>query len=280
MTKMKTSAKKRVASFRLGSALGAMLLFSASAWAERPTDQYWLQLHGFWPSIESTARADALATSRPGTELSLEDDLGLSDREALPAVLMGMRFFDNWRLDFEYYSLKRDASRVTDREINFGDTTFDLSTQLNSSFESSVYRLTVGYSFIKSQEMDLGVALGLHVTDFELILSGSNNLGGAARRQAQDALAPLPTIGLYGTYAISPAFGVRARADLLSFSYGDYDGSLTNVELAVDWRFHPNFSVGAGYRYVNYELEASSSSWKGEVNYKFSGPILFVEAAF
>jgi opacity protein-like surface antigen len=272
--------QRRPSLFGLGAAPAALLLLSASAWAERPTDQYWLQLHAFRPTIESTARADALATNRPGTELSFEDDLGMSDRETLPSVLLGMRFFDNWRFDFEYYTLKRDASRVTEREINFGDESFDLATQLSSSFESSIYRLTVGYSFIKSQEVDLGVAIGLHLTDFELTLAGANNLGGSVRRETKDALAPLPTIGLYGSYAFSPAFGVRARADLLSLEYGDYDGSLTNVELAVDWRFHPNYAVGAAYRYVNYELKASSSSWNGEVNYKFKGPTLFFEAAF
>jgi opacity protein-like surface antigen len=277
---MKIQGRWHVGSFSLGLSAAALLMFSASAWAERPTDQYWLQLHAFWPSIESTARVDALATARPGTELSFENDLGMSDSETLPALLMGMRFFDNWRVDFEYYSLKRDASRLTEREIDFGDTNFELGTQLSSSFESTVYRLTVGYSFVKSQELDLGASLGLHLTDFELALAGSSSLGGAAKREARDALAPLPTIGLYGTYAISPAFGLRARADLLSFSYGDYDGSLTNVELSVDWRFSPNFSVGAGYRYVDYKLDVTSSSWKGEVNYKFDGPIVFIEAAF
>jgi hypothetical protein len=272
--------QRRPYSFHLGSVSAALLLFSATAWAERPTDQYWLQLHAFRPNIESTARADAPGTNRPGTDLSFESDLGLSDTETLPSVLMGMRFFDNWRVDFEYYSLKRDATLLLQRDIDFGDASFDLATEVSSRFESSIYRLTVGYSFIRSQEFDLGVALGLHLTDFELALGSVNNLGGGLTRESKDALAPLPTIGVYGSWAISPAFGMRARADLLSLEYGDYDGSLTNVELAVDWRFHPNYAVGAGYRYVNYELGVSKSSWNGEVTYKFNGPILFLEAAF
>jgi opacity protein-like surface antigen len=277
---MRESQEGNRYSFGRSSAVAALLLCSATAWAERPTDRYWLQLQAFSPGIESTARADALRTSRPGTEISFESDLGLSDTETLPSVLLGMRFFDNWRVDFEYYSLKRDATRVTDRQIDFGDESFDLATQLSSSFESVIYRLTVGYSFVKSQEVDLGLALGLHLTDFELALSSASNLGSTVKREAKDALAPLPTIGFYGSYAISPAFNIRGRADLLSLKYGDYDGSLTNVELTVDWRFSSNLSIGAGYRYVNYELGVSSSSWNGEVNYRFDGPILFVEAAF
>ena len=271
--------KMRASLLKINAAAVTMLLCTA-AWAERPTDQYWMQLHGFRPSIESTARADALATPNPGTDINFEDDLGMSDTETVPSVLLGMRFFDNWRVDFEYYSLKRDATRVTDRQINWGDQVFDISTELSSNFDSSIYRLTVGYSFIKSQQAELGAALGLHLTDFELALSAAGANVGVLKKEAKDALAPLPTIGFYGSYVFSPAFSVRGRADLLSFKYGDYDGQLTNVEATVDWRFHPNIGVGVGYRYVNYELEVSRSSWNGEVNYKFSGPIIFVEAVF
>lgn len=266
--------------FQTNAVALALLLSGASAWAERSTDQYWMHLEGFRPNISSYARADALETTRPGSEISFEDDLGFSDTKTLPSVLLGMRFLDHWRVDFQYYSLKRDSSRVIDREINWGDTVFPVSTQLSSNFDSSIYQLAVGYSFIQSTEAELGVAVGLHITDFKLALASAGTVNVAANAEAKDALAPLPTLGIYGNYAFSPAFGVRARADLLSLKYGDYDGSLTNVELAFDWRFSPNFGVGVGYRYVDYDLEVTSSSWNGAVNYKFNGPFVFLEAAF
>lgn len=272
--------KVRYSLIRIHAVLPALLLSAASAWAERPADQYWLQLQGFWPDIESTARADVLATGRPGTELSFESDLGLTDRKALPSMLLGMRFFDNWRLEFEYYSLERSATKTLGRQIVWDDTVFDVAAELRSDFDSSIYRLTAGYSFLKSPTAEFGALLGLHVTDFSIALEGSSNIAGAVHSEAQDALAPLPTLGLYGSYAFSPAFGVRARADYLSLTYQDYDGKLLNFEATLDWRFSPHFGAGLGYRYVDYRVDVTKSDWKGQFKYKFNGPFVFLEAAF
>ncbi|RZU02509.1 outer membrane protein with beta-barrel domain [Rivibacter subsaxonicus] len=266
--------------FKVHAVAAALLLSGTCAWAERPTDRYWAQLQGYWPSIESTARADVLATGQPGTEFSFESDLGLSDRKALPAVLLGMRFFDNWRLEFEYYSLERSATKTLGRQIVWDDTVFDIAAQLHSEFDSSIYRLTAGYSFLKSQDAELGVSLGLHITDFMVSLEGTSNVGIAFDREAKDALAPLPTLGLYGSYAFSPAFGVRARADYLSLKYQDYDGKLLNFEATLDWRFSQHFGAGLGYRYVDYRLDVTKSDWNGQLKYKFNGPFVFLEAAF
>jgi hypothetical protein len=265
---------------KISAVSAALLLPATGAWAERPTDQYWLQLQGYRPSIESTARADALATNRPGTEFSFESDLGMADSKTLPSALLGMRFFDNWRLEFEYYSLKRNATKTLGRQIVWDDTVFDIAAELRSDFDSSIYRLTTGYSFLKTPTAEFGASLGLHVTDFRVALAASSNIGGPISSEAKDALAPLPTLGLYGGYAFSPAFGVRGRADLLSFKYQDYDGKLVNVELALDWRFSQNFGVGIGYRYVDYQLDVTKPRWNGQLKYKFSGPVLFLEAAF
>jgi hypothetical protein len=38
--------------------------------------------------------------------------------------------------------------------------------------------------------------------------------------------------------------------------------------------------VGIGYRYVDYDLEATSDDYRGEINYNFKGPTLFLNAAF
>ena len=267
------------------SLLAAAVLAGAStaALAEAPQDRFWAGLEYFYPTISSTARVDANATTRPGSTISLEDELDLADRKGTPYLNLGMRLGEKWRIEFEYYELNREATAVIGRSIDFGDTTFPIGTQLTSRFDSTVYRLTGGWSFYKEQDAEAGLALGLHVTDFETQMSGVGTgvLGGTGfQREARDALAPLPTIGLYGTYAVSPQFLVRGRVDYLSLKYNDYDGSLVNWMVAVDWRFHKNVAVGIGYRYVDYELEADKSDFRGEVQYTFKGPTLFVNVGF
>jgi opacity protein-like surface antigen len=48
----------------------------------------------------------------------------------------------------------------------------------------------------------------------------------------------------------------------------------------VDYRFTRNSGVGLAYRYVDYDLTATRSSFTGSVKYEFSGPMLYVIGSF
>jgi hypothetical protein len=252
------------------------------AFAEMPQDGFWAELSYFYPTISSTARLDLTATSRPGSTIKLEDELDLADRKGTPYLTLGMRLGDNWRLEFEYYTLNRSASRSISRQIDWGDTSFPIGIQIDSTFDTSVYRLTSGYSFVKSDTAEAGVGLGLHITEFSTSLAGvgTGPAGLGFQNEARDALVPLPTLGLYGSYKLLDELQLRGRVDYLSFKYDDYDGRLINWLAALDWRFAKNWGAGIGYRYVDYTLEGSNADFRGEVNYKFRGPTLFLNAAF
>lgn len=267
-------------------AAAVALLFGAlsgSALAETSNDRYWAQLSGYWASISSSARLDFPGTQVPGTSLELEDDLGLSDRDVLPAVQLGARISQNWRLEFEYYSLKRTGTRSTSRVINWGELTFPVNASVSTTFETTIYRASAGYSFYKTPQAEAGLVFGLHLTDFVIALNGQASAGsGSASYQGEsrDQLVPLPTLGLYGGYAINDQFNLRGRLDYFGLNYEGYDGSLVTLMAAVDWRFHKNFAAGVGYRYVDYGLEATKDKFHGQVDYSFSGPTLFLETAF
>jgi len=264
------------------AAAAVLACASTAATAEMPQDRFWAGVEYFYPTVSTTARFDATATSRPGTEINLEDELDLNDRKGTPYIDLGMRLGDNWRIEFEYYQLKRSATKTISRQIDWGDTTFPIGATLNTTFDSTIYRLTGGWSFIKNQQMEAGVSFGLHVTDFETQLSGQGTgpLGLGFQREAHDQLVPLPTLGLFGTYMVTPKLALRGRVDYLSLNYEDYDGRLMNWMGVLDWRFTPNFGVGAGYRYVDYKVGATKSNFNGEVRYNFKGPTLFVNMGF
>jgi len=264
------------------AAAAVLACASTVALAEQPQDRFWAELEYFYPTISSTVRLDATATSRPGTTISLEDELDLSDRKGTPYIGLGMRLGDNWRIEFEYYDLKRSASKTTTRQIDFGDASFPIGATVNTSFDSTIYRLIGGWSFVKNQQAEAGLSFGLHVTEFisELSGQGTGPLGLGFQREARDTLVPLPTVGLYGTYMVAPQVALRGRVDFLSLDYGDYDGRLINWLAAVDWRFTKNFGAGIGYRYVDYEVGITKSDFNGEAKYTFKGPTIFVNLGF
>jgi hypothetical protein len=265
----------------IAAAIGSMSMAGA-AFAEMPADRYWGELQYFYPTIDSTARVDALSTARPGTKITLEDELDLADRKGTPYLSLGMRLGENWRMELEYYKLDRSSSKTLERDVDWGDVTYPLGVEIDSEFNTTVYRLTGGYSFHKTAASEAGVAFGFHVTDFETSIAGQGlGPGGLAfQREARDALVPLPTLGLYGGFQVAPQVYLRGRVDYLSLEYNEYDGSLVNWMAAIDWRVHKNFGVGLGYRYVDYKLNASKSDFVGDINYKFRGPTLYLQGAF
>lgn len=237
-------------------------------------DRWNFQLGAYVSKVDTTAYLNSSSGAR-GTQLSFEDDLGFDDSKTMPAFLASMRLGQRWKLEFEYFSLSRDSSRPISKTINWGDQSYTVGTVVSSNFDSDIYRLSAGYSFVKNNQAELGASLGIHVTDFSLGLSAT---GVGAQRA--DTLAPLPTIGLYGAYALTPRWLLSGRLDYFSLSHGDYDGSLVNFSAGIDYRFTRNFGMGVAYRHIDYDLTVTRSRFNGGIEYKFNGPLVYITASF
>jgi len=271
----------RYAAARAVAVLGVMLASGVAtaqqaSWNVHPalTDSVTLQLSAFRPRVETTAHLNS-STGAIGTDIDFENTLGFSDSKTIPALLASVRLGARWKIEAEYFALKRSGTRTLNRTISWGDQTFVLGTTVNSEFDSDVYRLSVGYSFIKDNQKELGVVLGFHVTDFNTSIAAP-----AVGAQSGDGLAPLPTIGVYGAYALSPRWLVSGRADYFSLNYDDYDGRLLNFGAGVEYRITRNFGAGLAYRYVDYDLTATKTRFTGGFQYRFSGPVLSVIGSF
>jgi hypothetical protein len=67
------------------------------------------------------------------------------------------RFAEKWRLEAEYFGLKRSATRTLATEIEWGDTTYPVGTAVDSTFDITDTRLAVGYTFFKRKDKEIGV---------------------------------------------------------------------------------------------------------------------------
>jgi opacity protein-like surface antigen len=243
----------------------------------------WLRLEAFRPNIQSNARIDRSQTGTAGTEIDFERDLGLSETKTLPTLLLGARFGGSWRAEFEYFHVSRDGSQTLGQILNVDDTTFPVSARVSTHFSSSVYRASIGYSFVKTPQAEFGAVLGAHVTKFDVSIEGDITAGGsslAAQREEQNKTVPLPTIGLYGAFAFAPGWVTTGRVDLFKLKHGQYDGRLVNAQANLIYRVNQNIGVGLGYRYDDYKVSATRDDFRGFVDYKFRGPQVFVEAGF
>jgi opacity protein-like surface antigen len=264
------------------AALASAGALASQAQAQALDDRYWFEAQAYWPQVDTKVRV-AGTGGLVGSEIDLEGDLDLTDRKGLAAFMAGARIGERWSIVGEYYGLDRSASAEIGRDITFDDVVYPAGANIASSFDTKVYRAVVGYAFLQRDNVELGASLGLHVTQFKVTLQGAGRLGDASVEsdvRKRDALAPLPTLGLYGAYAFTPRLTATARVDYLSLKVGDYDGRLTNSEARLSYRVFDHVGVGAGYRYVDYHLDIDHKRWSGELAYKFKGPVLFVQAAF
>lgn len=273
---------------KIRSALVATVVLTAGglaatqARAQAQDDRYWVQAAGYWPRIDTSVSVST--PNLPGSTIDFEKDLGLDQSQALGTLAGGMRFGQKWILAGEIYALDRDGGHTLSRDINFDGVTYPVNATVNSDFKSLIYRATLGYSFFKSDNYEVGAAIGLHATDFKMELNGQASVGGGGPSTVQahkrDFLAPLPTIGLYANYDFNPKVTFNGRVDYLSLKIGDYDGGVTNLQANVAYRFNQTWAVGGGYRYVSYDLDVSKDDRLTKVRYDFSGPELFLRIGF
>lgn len=278
---MPRKTQKR-ALFGSGSAIAVAMLAAPQASGQSLDNDYWINVQAYYPKVDTDVRVTADIADTIGTDIDLERDLSLDDRDILPAVTVGSRF-GKIVVGFDFYKLNRDGVVELGRDINFDDVTFPLNARVESGFDSDVYRLTVGYSFIQRTDLEVGAALGLHATDFTVSISGEiagNEFEAESEARRRSILAPLPTVGLYGTWRIGRNFEANGRVDYLSLNIDDYDGELINAQAGINYAITRNIAIGAAYRYVRYRIGVDKELWNGRMTYELNGPALIAQASF
>ncbi len=266
-----------------GTLLGLPSAAQAQALNSGLDQKFWMQLGAFRPSVDTRIRYDDDGGGL-GSNIDGENDLGLRDAKTIGTLLLGARLKDRWRLEFEYFSLDRSASKTArSGSIKFGNNLYPASLELDSRFDSKVYRLSAGYSFWKTPQAEWGLVGGLHVTDFRIGLNTMelvNGVNTATRIEQRNKTVPLPTIGMYGNYVLASRWELSGRADVFSLRHGGYDGSLLNLQANVAYRFTPQVALALGYRVNDYKITSDRGAWRGAVDYKFRGPQLVLDVGF
>ncbi|HSA69096.1 MAG TPA: hypothetical protein VLF65_05780 [Burkholderiales bacterium] len=228
----------------------------------------------FIPKTTTEARLTS-STLGAGAIINFEDSLGMDDEKEVPGFMARWRIGHRWRLEAEYFELNRSQTRGTNREIQWGDVVFPINTQVSSSFDFSDLRVSVGYSFFRTKDKELGVGLGFHVAAYDIRLSAA-----ALGSESEDVTAPLPVFTAYGQFALTDRWAVGARLDRLSLEYDKYDGSIGSLGLDLMYQPFRNFGLGIGYRATLFDLTVSDDNRELRVRQNFTGPIFFLTANF
>ncbi|KLT69236.1 hypothetical protein [Flavobacterium sp. ABG] len=209
-----------------------------------------------------------------GTTIDLEDDLGFTKSSASFLGTFDWRISRRSRLGFEYFSLDRSSSKTLQREINFGEHTYDVNARVTAFFNVQIARIAYGYAFLSKPKYEAGLLIGAHVLFADLGLRVDANQAVAEVHDNFNFTAPLPDIGLWGEFVLGKRFGLYANVNYLALKIDTIDGRILSYNLSLLYNVYKNFSLTAGYTGLNFKVEDIEKHLNGSLKWGYNGPTL------
>jgi len=269
----------------------SLLFLIQPAFAENPASQdtpwekFSLDLGYFIANTDTSIRLG----SGLGVSVDVEDLLGLDTTNSAFRVDASWRFTDNrrHRLDFQWFSFRRDGSRTIGEDIHYKDKdgieqTIKSGTHVESFFDFDIYEVAYSYSFFQDDRIDLAGSLGLYVMpiEFGLTATGLLNVGGS-----ESFTAPLPTLGVRADFAITPKWFFRSGIKVFYLEIGEFSGSILEANAAIEYLPWKHLGFGLGLDSLNVQVEADGEDYpgidfKGEVDFQYTGLLLYAKLYF
>jgi hypothetical protein len=210
-----------------------------------------------------------------GALIDFEDDIGLPENNVIGLFDARWYFTKRWRLEVEYFKLDRDNEKEVQRVIDWGNLNIPITAVAKGTFNMEDFRVSVGYSFFRTKDKEIGIGLGAHVAKLEAGLS-TRNFGSDFASQT----APLPFFTFYARMAMTDRWLLSFRVDRLSLDTGDIDGKVFSSGLDVTYQPWRHFGIGLGFRDINFQVSSVSTDWRGKAQIQQSGPVLFLAGSF
>ena len=221
-----------------------------------------------------------------GTFIRFEDELGLDDDDTIFRIDGFYRFSDKNAIGFGFWTLNRDGEAFTSEQINFDGDIFDVGVFLRSELDSQWIRLDWRHSFLRNEKGEAGFTLGLSTYEFDVGLQGlatvSDGMGGTVlvdTRSSDDFLAPVPTIGFFINYSITPKWVFRLSANYFSLEVSDFEGNITDTVIQFEWLFSRYVGVGVAVNGTIIDVEDTGDD-PFSVKYDQSGLVAFLTFGF
>lgn len=215
-----------------------------------------------------------------GTTIDLEDDLGFTKTSASFMADFQWRISRRSRLVLEYFYLRRESSYVLDREIEFGDNTYPIDAAVTAYFDTNIARLAYSYAILSKPKYEAGLLIGAHVVLGDMGLQLDTNIGSVGVEDDFSFTAPLPDIGAWGEFVLSPKFGLYTNINYLALKVDNIRGRIISYNLSVLYNVYHNLSLTAGYTGLNIRVDVEKERLNGFFKWGYNGPSLTVTYTF
>ena len=243
------------------------------------SDRFTATLGAMRSSNAFKAESDVLGD--PGDDIDFDDRLRVSQHSTLFNGQVRWKFSKQkkWSLAGQYFSNKAEGETELLEDIEWDGLTFREGSFVKAGVKLAVTRLFIGRSFIMNDRNDFGAGIGIHNLDMELFIEGEvaidDETTGFQRGEVGDN-QPLPNIGAWYNFSPAKKWLLHARVDWISANIGDYDGTLWNTNVGVNYQAWRHIGFDLSWQYFNLNLKVDKSDWKGQADMTYSGPVLAI----
>ena len=242
------------------------------------TDRFYIRAAYYGPKFNTNFRVDPSSAppGTTGTPVNAENDLGLDHRQNKGRVDFMFRLRERNKVRVDYYEANRSGSQVLANDVVFGNQTFPAGQTAVTNFDLQQFDITYTYSFIRNSRFEAGTGLAAYFLQVDVI----GQVPAQNLRQEVSAATPFPALPLDLAWRISSRWAATARAAFLKVNHHNLSGRYWDSGADVQYRWVPNFVIGAGYASIRTDLTRVGGSFPGEVNMTISGPQLFVRFSY
>ncbi len=260
---------------RIVISVAALVLASTSPVLADDLPRFSVSVGVFFTDRDSNTRVDADAADA-GTDIDLEDDLGFDKSDNVFRIDAYWRFAERHRIDVSMFDLSRNSTKVIDRDITVGDTTYPIDTELAAELELNIYKADYTWSFLQSGRNFLGVTAGLYIADIGTRFVGPLQVD----RESRGITAPLPVFGLRGAYSFAERWSLRGSAEIFVYEYNEFEGSLYDIFAGIDFAMTDSIALGLGVNSVRMDLGFDDDKFTGAVDWAYAGAMLYLKFDF
>lgn len=261
----------------LGLGFLASFAHADGDYASPTDDRIRVSLGAIRTSSSTTLQVDS-STGLPGTVIDGENQFGLDGSDIEPKFQVMVRAGERNRLRFDYFTLDRTGNAIVAEPIVFRDAVLQPGNPLQSLLNLRLFTITYGYSFWRSEKLEIAATLG--ITTVDISAQAKVQTDAVHVNQLENVAGPYPTPGIDATWVASKRFYFDGRIQYLDVHVDHLDGSLGFFELDALYRFRPNVSFALGYNAVKANVSSTQTSNAGLFNISTKGPELFVRVAF
>ena len=222
-----------------------------------------------YTKLKTTATFSA-PTNILSVTLSLEDNLGLADKNVFFTGSFLYRITPRSGINGEYYGLNRSNSHTTTQELIIMNDTIPEGTRGNAYFNTQVFSLGYLLSILK----DPTAFLGFYFNVYGMMINTGFSVENQDYNPNFSFIAPLPSFGIVTLFKLNKWLQIHGDVGFFNIQINTFGGSMYSFDLALDFKPVQWLGISMGYKGFDVNIHVPEDEVNTTINYNFRGPSL------